>query len=112
MPAVLAVGFVRLSFLFLYRRLFLVHSRSMFDIVSLILIYVVVAWTTVFLLLLAFYCGVNFPIQDKPSGEIGPNCLNPTLIYLAYTASDFSLDILIWLLPMPIVCPTTMQPSV
>ena len=98
LPTTLAFGFIRLSVLFFYRRLFLVHSKSLFDIASRLLIYFVVLWTLLFVFLMMFYCGLNFPISGSIKG-----CIQPTPILVGYSASDIALDILIWVLPMSIV---------
>ncbi|MCJ1331557.1 hypothetical protein MMC10_008248 [Thelotrema lepadinum] len=98
LPTTLAFSFIRLSVLFFYRRLFLVHSKSFFDIASRLLIWTVILWTLVFVFMTMFYCGLNFPIDGDIIG-----CLPITTIFVAYTASDIALDVLIWILPMPIV---------
>lgn len=101
--AVLALGLIRLSILFFYRRLFLVHSRSRFDSMSKILLWIVAAWTVIFFFLVIFYCGLDFPIQNMIGGGYGPQCLNITGLLVGFAVTDIVLDLVIWILPMPMV---------
>ena len=100
---VLAFGLIRLSVLFFYRRLFIGNGGTAFDILSKILLYAVAGWTLLFLILLIFYCGLDFPNKYAPGGGYGPHCLNIVQLYLGFTVTDFALDVAIWALPLPTV---------
>ena len=93
-----ANGLIKLSALFLYRRLFIVHTRSSFNAISLV---ICALWTGGFFIATVFGCGRNFTYPWKPLIYIASCNTNARLDGLM--VSDLITDILVWLLPMPIV---------
>ena len=110
-PAILGLGFIRLSVLFFYRRVFIANCGSAFDILSKILLYVVGVWTVLYLFLMVFYCGLNFPNQNAPAGGYSSQCLNGLELCLSFAVTDPALDLAIWILPMPTVSPSFLPSS-
>lgn len=94
----LALGFIKLSVLFFYRRLFM---GTVFNILSWILIGIVAAWMTAFSLGLFFDCGTNFAANWGSLATISEECgfgFMPTIIY---TILDACLDLAILVFPIP-----------
>ena len=58
-----------------------------------------------FFLQLIFSCGSRFDLQwSLLSEEVEKYCINATPARLALAVSDFILDVLIIILPLPMVC--------
>ncbi|KAI1645720.1 uncharacterized protein F4817DRAFT_342824 [Daldinia loculata] len=91
---------VKLSAVFFYRRIFSVGGkRSMFRIVTGVTIGVVILWLVVFRFLVGFQCGTHF--SALWDGAYLQYC---TLLFpfsFGLVVSDFLLDILILVLPIP-----------
>jgi hypothetical protein len=96
-----ANGLIKLSTLFLYRRLFFVVRWNLFDILSLILVVICALWTVSFLFAIIFGCGAHFDYPWGPLAEIGSCNTNMRLDGLMI--SDLITDILVWLVPIPVV---------
>lgn len=98
----LQLGLVKLSFIFLFRRIFLVDRFSTFGIASLVMITFIILWTASFFLGTLFGCGRRFsawwsePLHTQTCIDI------PTFSY-AYALSDFIMDLMIVAMPVPIV---------
>lgn len=96
-----ANGLIKLSTLFLYRRLFVVVRWNLFDILSLALVVICALWTVSFLFATIFGCGAHFEYPWGPLAEIGSCNTNMRLDGLMI--SDLITDILVWLVPIPVV---------
>ena len=98
----MAYGFIKLSVLFFYRRLFVNGTSTRFDIASKVAIGITSIWTIAFFLTQLFSCGRHVDWNWGP-------LINQTrcLSGLAYTdalyVSDFITDLLVICLPIPIV---------
>lgn len=100
-----AYGFTKLSILYFYRRVLAAHAHPVFNWMSYIYIAIVAVWTLGFFLLLIFSCGAKFSLQwELLSDDVMKYCINPTPARLALAVSDLILDVLIIILPLPMVC--------
>lgn len=102
---ILAYGFIKLSVLYFYRRIF-VAGMGRFNIVSNVVIAIVVLWTVGFLLVQIFSCGSHFnynwgPLVDQLSCVAGLQYLEGLMI------SDFVTDLLVFFLPFGMVISAT-----
>ena len=99
----LVYGCVKLSVLFFYRRLFVTSRGSVFDTITKVAIVIAIAWTITFFFADFLSCGAH------PSAEWGnilsleKYCPHSFQTGMAFLSSDFATDVLILVLPMPIV---------
>ncbi|KAL3426737.1 hypothetical protein PVAG01_00246 [Phlyctema vagabunda] len=96
----LALGFIKLSFLFFYRRIF--EGRT-YRIISWALIYIVIGWTIAFFFGFLFDCQLDFAANWSSLANISEVCgfgFKPTIVF---TILDALLDFIILLLPIPYV---------
>lgn len=97
--SLLALGPIKLSILFFYRRIFLGH---LFGFFSWSLIILVILWTLGFLLTLIFDCKTHFDTNWGPLSDL-ERCLDTFTQFLAYSISDVITDVFILVLPLPLV---------
>lgn len=95
----LALGSIKLSILFLYRRIF---RGRVFDVLNWILIALVVLWILSFFLVQVFDCRTRFYMNWGPFSEL-QICLSVFHQLLAFCISDVIIDIFILVLPVPLV---------
>lgn len=96
----LALGPTKLSVLFLYRRIFGTSGRR-FNLVSMTLIILVIAWTITFFLTNTFqYYPVHTQWAQDPR-EMRP-AMDLTKMFLSQSYADVALDILIISIPIPL----------
>lgn len=95
----LAIGFIKLSFLFFYRRIFFVYNS--FQIVSLVLVAITAAWIIAFFFGFTFACGTNFATNWASLAEIGEKCGFGFMATVVYAILDAVLDFVILVLPFP-----------
>jgi hypothetical protein len=101
---IIAYGFIKLSLVFFYRRLFVVLKWSAFDIISLAYIAIIIMWTLAFFFLFLFMCKTKIYLHWAPLSETEDQCGDPLAPELGLVISDLITDIMILTLPMPIVC--------
>ena len=97
-----AYGFIKLSVIFFYRRVFVKGTDSRFDIVTKISIAIVILWTIAFLFAEIFQCGAYVPKNWGPLID-AVHCADPYKISNGLFVSDFLTDFLVLILPIPIV---------
>lgn len=95
----LALGFIKLSILFFYRRIF--RGRA-FELLNWILIALVVLWTLGFFLVQVFDCRTHFSTNWGTLAEL-QKCLSTFHQRLAYSISDVIIDVFIFLFPVPLI---------
>jgi hypothetical protein len=95
----LALGFIKLSILFFYRRIF---RGKYFDVLSWTLIVLVILWTLGFLLVQIFDCKGHFQTNWGLLADL-EKCINTFRQLLAYSISDVIIDLFIFALPIPLV---------
>lgn len=88
---------IKLSVLFLYRRIF---SVGAFRLANTVMICITVAWGLAFTFAMAFQCSPVSTIWEKFELEYGNSCVSVQPFYLAAAICDLVLDILILLLPV------------
>ncbi|KAL5116624.1 hypothetical protein ACEQ8H_005502 [Pleosporales sp. CAS-2024a] len=98
---VLSIGFVKLSVIFLYRRIFTI-SR-MFNVYSMILIVLVVVWTLGFLAANIFMCGTHPSAAWTSHALLLKYCYDSSPATTVRMLTNVIMDLLIVLSPMPIV---------
>ncbi|KAF9741992.1 hypothetical protein PMIN06_006415 [Paraphaeosphaeria minitans] len=98
-----ATGCVKLSTLYLYRRIFPVETMRTFNILSNLLVVVCALWTIAFLFSNVFGCGIHFQCSWASFQEISTCCTDKFLNRVVLMISDLITDVLIWLLPIPVV---------
>lgn len=100
---VFAFGFLKLSILFFYRRLFCstLVSLTPFSVVTSVLITLVLAWTVAFGIGAIFLCGVRPAYAWAPVAVVAEKCSAQLKFLEGYAISDFITDVLIWSLPIP-----------
>ena len=96
-----ANGLIKLSAILMYRRVFVVNSRSAIDIITKVMFVVCVLWTIGFFFAQVFGCGTAF---YKPFGteEEVASC-NTNVRLNGLMVSDLLTDVLVWLIPFPVV---------
>ncbi|KAJ6278946.1 hypothetical protein J3E71DRAFT_355930 [Bipolaris maydis] len=94
----LAIGFTKLAFLFLYRRIFTWPS---FQWTSLVFVILTVAFTIAFFIGFIFDCRLNFAANWGSLASIAENCPFGFEATIAFTVLDAFFDLCILLLPLP-----------
>ena len=102
--SVAAYGFIKLSVLFFYRRIFVKGASAKFDIVSKVAIWITSAWSIAFFLIQLLQCGKNIDSQWGPIIDAS-RCLDSYQYTDALFISDLITDLLVICLPIPIVNP-------
>lgn len=98
---ILAIGLVKLSVVFLYRRIFSI-SR-IFNIYSYFLIGIIVAWTIAFLGANIFQCGSHPAAAWTSVKMILQYCDDTAMATAALALTDLIMDLMIVTAPIPIV---------
>lgn len=78
--------------------------RDSFDWVSRFLIGAIILWAISFFFAFVFQCGANFAYVWAPIQVLSTECSKTLLLEEYYAVSDTILDIILLLLPLPMVC--------
>ena len=101
---VLGLGFIKLSFLFFFRRVFVTNHSSitkLFGIVNMVMIILVALWTVAFLFAYIFICGTNpFAYYGRDQVYEKQRCVNTSALLDSFAASDLLGDIIILVMPI------------
>ncbi|CAD6589828.1 MAG: hypothetical protein ASARMPREDX12_004046 [Alectoria sarmentosa] len=97
-----AYGLIKLSVIFFYRRLFVKGTNSRFDSITKASIVIVILWTIAFFFAHVFACGVYISNTWGPLTDL-KHCANGDVIANGLFISDFLSDLLVLVLPMPII---------
>ena len=97
------LGLIKLSFIFFYRRIFEKRASPRFHIVSLIVIFVVAAWTISFFFSLLFICGTDFVAYWTSTVVEKEHCVNTNELHSAFAITDVITDVLVISMPLPMV---------
>ncbi|KAI9792921.1 MAG: hypothetical protein M1816_001243 [Peltula sp. TS41687] len=95
-----ALGFIKLSILFLYRRIF---RGRVFEITSRIAIGFTIAWTVAFLVAYLSACGTNFWAYYSSLAALQENCVDTFKLMLTLAVTDVMVDLFILGIPIPFV---------
>ena len=101
---VLALGFVKLSVLFFYRRIFSIKvAHQPFDIATRSMIWIIILWTISFFFASFFSCGTHLDANWTTVESFIQYCVNLNF-EIAFAVSDMICDLFILILPLPMVC--------
>ena len=98
-----ALGFTKLSFLFFYQRIFCGGSKGVFYCVIRIMIWFTVAWTLAFSLAFLFACKGHFSAWWGSGNNFLEQCVNTLALLYPMAITDFLMDVVIIVLPLPMV---------
>ena len=96
----LTFGVIKLSVLLLYRRLFV---GSLFNSYSLAMCGVIALWSLSFFFAFAFQCGTDIANWWTSAATIEAYCDNTSALNVAFVISDVITDVMILIIPLPIV---------
>ena len=101
----LSLGVIKTSVLLFYRRIFCTGSNRKFHWASIVMVALTIAWTIGFLVPMAIPCK---PPQMPPSpmAKLPPThgwCSNLMAFQQAFVLSDFLMDLLVILFPVPVI---------
>ncbi|KAL8640892.1 MAG: hypothetical protein Q9228_002240 [Teloschistes exilis] len=99
----LALGCVKLSFLFFYRRVFTIGTSTCFSKITFGMIIIVLLWTAAFFFALLFACKGNWSAWLSLDVDLSTKCGNALQFELGMATSDFVTDVLIMVLPIPMI---------
>ncbi|OCL14661.1 hypothetical protein AOQ84DRAFT_15099 [Glonium stellatum] len=98
------LGFIKLSFLCFYRRIFIVDKsdiKDVFNVAVTTMICVISLWTGGFFFAFTFACKGHFTAWWTSAISLIENCVNTLNLLYSMAISDFICDVLIVLLPIP-----------
>jgi hypothetical protein len=100
-----ALGCIKLSILFLYRRIFCTSKDVIFNLVIIISIIIVYAWTVSFFFAFIFTCGSSVDAHWGNLINVLTKCGDVGVldIQLGLAVSDFIMDCIILITPVPMV---------
>lgn len=101
---VLALGFVKLSILYFYRRIFCVVKGDIFDWINKIVVVITIAWSVSFFFAILFSCGTSFYAQWGSIEDTMKHCKIGMPLQNGYGISDFILDVFVLIMPIPKAC--------
>ncbi|KAI1752989.1 hypothetical protein F4782DRAFT_530103 [Xylaria castorea] len=99
----LAFGCIKCSFLFFYRRIFVVNKRSGTSYLITSLIIIVALSSAGFFFASLFQCRLNFSALWGSTIEIIENCVDTMHLVLSVCITGFILDLIIITTPIPLV---------
>ena len=100
----LSNGFIKLSIIAFYRRIFVTGQKQIFDIVTKILAWVIFLWTITFILIDIFACGSHVTASWGSLSEQSKYC--DTIGYTSeegFAVSDMIIDVFVIASPLPLV---------
>ncbi|KAF7532291.1 hypothetical protein G7054_g8113 [Neopestalotiopsis clavispora] len=98
----LALGPTKASVLLLYRRIFGIASRR-FQYISMTLLIIVIMWTIAFFLTNALQYTPVYSMWSQIPSQAHPTFKQSTKMFLAQSYADVALDVLIIILPIPLI---------
>ncbi|GLB07517.1 hypothetical protein AtubIFM57258_002860 [Aspergillus tubingensis] len=98
-----AYGFIKLSIILFYRRIFVVSKNSKLSWAFQGLVGLTVVWTLAFFFLFLFGCREKIYLHWAPLEEVNNQCGNPLTAESALVISDLIMDLMIFCLPLPII---------
>lgn len=99
----LGLGLIKASFVFFYRRMFVVKQkrpRDGFDILTWFVIAVLFAWTVAFFFAVLVTCKGNWAALWTNLETLTTECIDTPKMLLALAVSDFILDIIVLCMPL------------
>lgn len=99
-----ALGLVKLSLLFFYRRIFSIGRGKVFNAITVGMISVITIWTIGFFFGFLFICGSHFTAYWSSLASEKVYCVNTMFLHNWYAISDVITDIIVLIIPLPLVC--------
>lgn len=101
---VLGLCFVKLSFIFSYRRIFCVGGKLQpFNILTIVVNSIIALWTIGFFFAFLFACKGKFAAWWTSQATITSECVKTVKLEYAFAVSDFLIDVIVFSLPIPVV---------
>ncbi|KAG4029788.1 hypothetical protein MFRU_014g00870 [Monilinia fructicola] len=98
-----ALGFVKLSLILFYRRVFTRNAAPRFNVVTWFMIFVIILWTLSFFLSILFICGTDFSAYWTSTIVEKEHCVDTSKLHNAFAISDVVTDFIIISLPVPMI---------
>lgn len=99
-----ALGAVKLSFIFFFRRIFVTGVGRVFRSVTTIIIVIITAWVVALFVALLVACRGDFAAWWVSVDDLNTKCIDTLELENAFAISDFILDLIVIILPIPQVC--------
>ncbi|KAI1124348.1 hypothetical protein F5Y10DRAFT_249614 [Nemania abortiva] len=96
-----AFGLIKLSLLFLWKRIFIQAKR--FVLLCWIMIGIITAWSLAFFFATVFQCGTRWRMNWAPIAIFLTQCVNTLDLLTVFTATDIVTDFIIILMPVPMI---------
>lgn len=96
----LAYGFIKLSIVAFYRRIFVTHRGFAVDLLTKITSVVIILWTFTFIMLIVFACGKHVWANWGSTGDQLLYCPVAFTSEYGLAISDLILDCFIFLMPL------------
>ena len=100
---VIQLGAIKLSFVFFFRRIFVVGKSSNFALLTASMIGIISIWIIAFFLAFLFACGRHLSAWWSPSFQT--ECIHSLAFEYGFALSDFLMDVIIMAMPVPMVSP-------
>ncbi|KAI8959242.1 hypothetical protein F5Y11DRAFT_13691 [Daldinia sp. FL1419] len=97
----LTFGFIKLSILFLWKRIF--RPTKYFVISCWIMIGIISAWSIAFCFATIFQCGTRWTWNWAPIGIFLTQCTNTLNLLTVFTGTDLLTDFIIMFMPVPLI---------
>jgi hypothetical protein len=97
----LAFGLIKLSFLFLWKRIFSQAKR--FVLMCWVMIGIIIAWAISFFFATVFQCGTQWHKNWAPIAIFLTQCVNTLDLLTVFTVTDIVTDFIIILMPVPLI---------
>lgn len=100
----ITVSFAKLSFIYFYRRIFVTGSstRNLFGKATIAMAVLIVLWTISFVFAFFFSCGSDITAHWNEK-VLRAKCDKGLTAEMGLAVSDFLLDVMVFLLPIPMV---------
>ena len=95
---------VKLSFLFFYRRIFCTGHSKVFSALTISIIAITIVWGVAFFFAILLECNGHFSAWWVDIQDLNTYCGPALTIENAWAISDFITDLMVIILPMPMVC--------
>lgn len=101
---VICYGLVKMSIVYFYRRIFVSHKHTIFDVITHIVNAVMFLWSLTFILMVIFDCGSHVFANWGPAVDQEAYCaaIGHTMEE-GLAGSDLILDVVLIILPIPSV---------
>ena len=99
----LALGCIKASFMMFYRRIFCAGQRTWFSIFTSFMLIIITLWSLTFCLAFIFRCGTHFWANWNTIMSLIVYCPAAFGVQEAFAISDFIMDIMVILAPVPAV---------